>query len=150
MAKITNKLYILKYLYSIYKGWRMKKINSIGYGHKILCAAAICLIVIPVTSHLLWITTSLVQFQLLVKMSSVLGLIILLVLFALLKVELYQDKKRDRFFEANSQTRVPLSNGLFECQTCGNNHVKPDQRSCTVCGTIFKNGGENDGNNRYH
>ncbi len=126
----------------------MKKINSIGYGHRIICGAAICFIVVPVICYLLLILTERVQFQLLAKVSLVLGFIILLFLFALLKIELYQDKKMDEYYKANSHSRLTLKNGLFECQTCGNNQVKPEQRSCMVCGTNFKNWGEDDGNKK--
>lgn len=126
----------------------MKKINSIGYGHKILCGAVICLIVAPVICYFLLIMTKLAQLQLLAKLSAVLGLIILLFLFVLLKIELYQDKKMDEYHKANSQSHLPLKNGLFECQTCGNNQVKPEQRSCIVCGTNFKNWSEDDGNKK--
>ncbi len=123
----------------------MKKINSIGYGHKILWGAAICLIFVPVIDCFIWFMTKQVQFQLLAKLSLVLGFIALLFLFVLLKIELYQDKKLDEYHKANSKSREPLKNGLFECQTCGNNQVKPQQRSCIVCGTTFKNWSEDDG-----
>ncbi|MEA4889036.1 MAG: class I SAM-dependent methyltransferase [Clostridiaceae bacterium] len=118
----------------------MKKINSISYGHKISSSAAICLIVVPAICYLLWSITKQAQFQLLAKVSLVLGFMILLFLFILLKIELYQDKKTNKYFKANTKIRLPLKNGLFECQTCGNNQVKPEQKSCTVCGTTFKIG----------
>ncbi len=126
----------------------MKKINSIGYGHKIVRSAVICLIIIPSISYFLWKMTNQIQFQLVTKASLILGVIILLFLFVLLKIELYQDKKMDEYYWANSQSRLPLKNGLFECQTCGNNQVKPRQKSCIVCGTNFKNWSEDDENKK--
>ncbi len=126
----------------------MKKINSIGYGHKILCGAGVCLIILPVIFHLLSAMTGQMQLQLLAKGFLVLGSILLLFLFLLLRIEFYQDKKIDQYYSANSRSRLPLKSGLFECQTCGNNQVKPEQRSCAVCGINFKNWSEDDGNRK--
>lgn len=127
----------------------MKKINSIGYGHRIIGSAAICLFVLPSICYFLWLITKQAQFQLLAKVSLVSGFIILLFLFVLLRIELYQDKITNKYFKAHTKIRLPLKNGLFECQTCGNNQVKPEQKSCTVCGTIFNNWSEYDGNRKY-
>ena len=124
----------------------MKKINSNSYGDKIICSAVICLFVVPTIFHLFWVMTKQVVFNLLAKVFPVLGLMILLFLFVLLKIGLYQDKKMDEYYKTNSQFRLPLKNGLFECQTCGNNQVKVEQRSCFVCGANFKNWSEDDGN----
>ncbi|MBE5965363.1 MAG: hypothetical protein E7255_00030 [Lachnospiraceae bacterium] len=126
----------------------MKKINSIGYGHKIICSAAVCLIALPIICYLLLSITKQAQFQLFAKASLVLGIMILLFLIVLLKIELYQDKKIDEHFKANTKIRLPLKNGLFECQTCGNNQVKTEQRSCIICGTNFENWSEDDGNKK--
>lgn len=126
----------------------MKKINSIGYGYKILLGAAICLIIIPSVSYFFWQMTNRIQFYLVAKASVVVGIIIFLFLFVLLKIELYQDKKMDEYYMANAQSRLPLKNGLFECQTCGNTQVKPRQKSCIVCGANFKNWSEEDGNKK--
>ncbi|RCX21341.1 hypothetical protein DFP94_10287 [Fontibacillus phaseoli] len=126
----------------------MKKINSINYGHKILRSAIICLIIVPSISHFLWKMTNQIQFQLTTKISLIMGVIILLFLFVLLKIELYQDKKMDEYYRANSHSRLSLKNGLFECQTCGNNQVKPGQKNCIVCGTNFKNWSEDGGNKK--
>jgi uncharacterized paraquat-inducible protein A len=76
------------------------------------------------------------------------GLIILLFLFLLLKIELSQDKRINDYYKANSQFRLPLKNGLYECQTCGNNQVKAEHKSCIICSTNFKNRSEYDGNKK--
>ncbi len=127
----------------------MKKINSIGYGHKLLHGAIIFLIVVPSISCLLGKVANQLQLQSVTKASLILGVIIVLFLFVLLKVELYQDKKMDGYYRANSQSRLPLKNGLFECQACGNNRVKAGQKSCVVCGTNFINWSEDDGNKKH-
>lgn len=126
----------------------MKKINSNGYGHKIISGAAIFLIVIPALCNFFYTITKLSQFQLFVKISLTLGTLILLFLFILLKIEFLQDKKIDEYFMENKKIRLPLKNGLFECQVCGNNQIKPVQKCCIICGTTFMNWSEDDGNKR--
>lgn len=118
----------------------MKKINSINYGYKIICGAAFCLIIVPICCHLLWTITNLSLLQLFAKVFIIIGFIILLFLFLLLKIELSQDKKINDYYKANSQCHLPLKNGLFECQSCGNNQVNAEHRSCIICGTNFKIG----------
>lgn len=126
----------------------MKKINSIGYGHRIISVAAICLIVVPAICYLLLSITKQAQFQLFAKASLAVGFMILLILFVLLKIEFYQDKKIDEFYKANTKIRLPLKSGLFECQTCGNNQIKPEQKYCPGCGITFRNWSEDNGNKK--
>lgn len=120
----------------------MRKINSIGYGHKIINSAAILLIVVPAVCYLLSAVTKQLQFHLLAKISVALGFLVLLFLFVLLKVELFQDKKINECFKANRHIRILLKNGLYECQACGNNQVKQEEKSCKVCGMNFSNWSE--------
>lgn len=124
----------------------MKKINSNGYGFKVISGASIFLFVIPTICYLLYSITKQSQFQLIIKISLALGSMILLFLFILLKIEFFQDKKIDEYYMANKKSRLSLKNGLFECQICGNNQVKPEQKSCIICGTNFRNWSEDDGN----
>ena len=125
----------------------MKKINSIGYGHKIILSAAILLVIVPVICYLLIAITKKPQFLLYSKISFVSGLMILLLLFVLLQIEFFQDRKIDAYFEANRYMQLALRNGLYECQACGNNQVKREQKSCNICGANFRNWGEHNGNN---
>jgi len=127
----------------------MKKINSINYGYKIICGAAFCIFIIPASCYLFWIITKLSLFQLLAKVFITIGVIILLFLFLLLKIELSQDKKINDYYKANSQCCLPLKSGLFECQTCGNNQVTREHGSCIICGTTFKKE-EFDGNKKQY
>lgn len=76
-------------------------------------------------------------FGLLAKGSFALGLAVFLFLFILLRIELFQDKKRARYFEARKHTKLPLKSGLYECQACGNRQVGPEDKTCGVCGTTF-------------
>ncbi len=145
LRKAKSILWILKYFFSIHRGRAMKKINSINYGHKIISSASICLIVVPVICYFLWSLTKQEQFQLFAIASLVLGFLILLFLFVLLKIELYQDKKIAEYFKANEKTRVALKNGFYECQTCGNTRIQQEQKSCIICGTKFKDWSDDDG-----
>ncbi len=123
----------------------LKKINSINYGDKILASAAICFFVIPAISNSIWLITRQEQFSLITRLSLSAGAMILLFLFFLLKLEFYQDKKLNEYFMANTQTRMPLKNGLFECQNCGNIQVKREHKTCNICGINFKDRSEEDG-----
>lgn len=126
----------------------MRKINSIGYGHKIIGTASSFLVVIPVCSHLVSTFTSKAAFLLLSRISMLLGAFILLLLFGLLKIELFQDKKMNKYFESNKKTILALQNGLYECQSCGNRQVKLEHKNCYYCGVYFKNREEYYANNK--
>ena len=115
----------------------MKKINSIGYGHRILGAAAIFLIVIPACLFALS-KMLLIRFLPFAEVSLAFGFGILLFLLILLKIELFQDKKKARYFEAHRHTKLALKNGLYECQACGNQQVRPEHKTCAVCGVTFQ------------
>lgn len=122
---------------------KIKKINSIGYGHKIIAISAIFLVVIPGISYLLSYLFKVDGLVLISKVSIVIGLLILLFLFLLLKIEFYQDKKLERYFEKNKNTRLLLHNDLYECQACGNRKVKQEQKRCDICGSYFNRENEN-------
>ncbi len=127
----------------------MRKINSNGYGQKIIGGAANCFIVVPPICCLLWSSTKPDQFQVFAKVSLALGAVILLFLFVLLKVEFHQDRKLEQYYNANKGIRLPLKNGFFECQNCGNHQVKPEQKSCDVCGMNFENWSANNPDKKY-
>jgi len=119
----------------------MKKINSIGYAHRIIGLAVLFLIAIP---SLLYLSNShlhLPVLALLIKWSLGIGGIIIIFLTVLLTIEFRQDKRMNKYFEDNKNVRIPLRNGLYECQACGNMQVKREHRSCTVCGINFKDQG---------
>ncbi len=115
-----------------------------------ISGAIFFLFVIPAISYLLYSITKQSQYELFVKISVALGSLVLLFLFILLKIEFSQDKKIDEYFMANNKNRLALKNGLFECQTCGNNQVKPEQKMCIICGTNFRNWSEDDDGNERH
>lgn len=116
----------------------MKKINSITYGHKIILLAATFLVPVPSVCYLFGKLTEQPLFYRAMRTSLALGFAILLLLLIWLRIELFQDQKIDAFFTANRSTCQLLQQGLYECQSCGYNQIRPEQRSCTMCGTTFK------------
>lgn len=92
----------------------MKKINSIGYGHKIVGLAGCLLLLAPP-----------------------LGCIALLSLAVLLGIEFHQDRAIDRQYDAVRKTKTALGSGAYECQRCGNRTVTGSDRYCNICGMTF-------------
>lgn len=90
----------------------MKKINSIWYGSTILAACGIFAVVIP--------------------------LVFILIMFSLmLAVEFKQDKKIQLKYNKVKYQKVEISDGLYECQYCGNQNVGKEDLFCKVCATKF-------------
>lgn len=117
----------------------MKKINSIGYGLAILGVAAVFTIAVPAVAYWVWILTGISAFRWVSGISLLIGLLTLLFLIVLLTIEHFQDKRINRFFARNANMKISLPSGLYECQSCGNRLVKPEQQSCPGCGVIFEN-----------
>ncbi len=116
----------------------MKKINSIGYGGKILSFAMIFLLLIPVVSKLIIFVCKNRVLDIYANVSFRFGIIIILFLIVLLAIEFYQDKKQILSYEAQINEKISLGKGAYECQFCGNRLVKPEHKSCCICGRLFK------------
>ena len=116
----------------------MVKINSHGYGYKILAAIAVFLVVIPAVLYGLSFVVVRIDFGMITQISLALGSLLLLFQLVLLIVELHQDRKINKRLEADLNRKLPLGNGLYECQACGNREVHPEQKLCGVCGAHFK------------
>ncbi len=67
----------------------------------------------------------------------VLGVILLAGFCLLLAVELRQDKRLNACYLKEKRTKIPLGDGLYECQTCGHQRVRGGDRSCPACGVTF-------------
>ena len=120
----------------------MKKINSIGYGDKILGCAAIFTLVIPgIIQAILFVHKSL-TLAVCMKISFGIGIFISLFFVGLLTIELHQDKQMNKYFETQKNEKLKLGEGLYECQTCGNRTVKSEDKNCSVCGILFRGKGE--------
>ena len=116
----------------------MKKINSVGYGHKILLAAAFFLIVVPLALYAVYSLFGGGMIPLLIKVSLCIGAAIAVFLAVLLAIELHQDKKINREYKNLRTTKIQISASKYECQACGNQNLREADTYCKVCGIRFK------------
>ena len=115
----------------------MKKINSIHYGEKVLITALFFSCVCP---SVLWIFSNIWVWEgwsKLIIVSIAIGCIILVLFFVHLTVELRQDKKINNYYEENSNVKLPIGKGCFECAACGNRSVYQNDTNCSICGICF-------------
>lgn len=82
------------------------------------------------------------------KVSFWFGIIIVVFLCGLLAIEFHQDKNINLHYEIQKNVKLPIRNGLYECQSCGNRTVKSENKSCNVCGVLFKDKDEENEKNR--
>jgi Ca2+/Na+ antiporter len=113
----------------------MKKINSIGYGGKVILVGILFTFIFPIIIFFVPYKCSLLN--LVSKVSFWVGILILLLFFIWLNIELYQDKKINKHFEKNKNKKISIEDGKFECQACGNRQVKLSDKRCSVCGIKF-------------
>jgi len=115
----------------------LKKINSIGYGHKIIGLAGLFLAVIPILFYFLNKIFQLYLFMVCMYVSLIIGFIIIFLFIILLNVEFYQDKNINRQYNTIKKTKLMLNNGFYECQSCGNKKVGKNDKNCDICGIKF-------------
>lgn len=115
----------------------MIKINSIGYGHKFLGLAALFLITLPSFCYLLFLLFHINILTIVMHISFGIGLLISISFAVLLTVEFYQDKAINRAYTTLKKTKLAIGNGVYECQSCGNRHVREPNKECGVCGMYF-------------
>ncbi|WMC94107.1 hypothetical protein [Kineothrix sp. MB12-C1] len=116
----------------------MKKINSIGYGGKILGCATIFTLVIPGIMQIIMFAYKSRILAACVKISFGIGISIIVFFIGLLAVEFHQDKRMNIYYETKKDEKLVLGRGLYECQACGNRGVKSEDKYCSVCGILFK------------
>lgn len=116
----------------------MKKINSIGYGGKILGVSAVFIIVIPSSMEVLMLVWENRFLFICARISAVLGVCILLLLMVLLGIEFHQDKRADFYYESQINRKMYLGEDRYECYSCGNRLVKAEDTSCHLCGMTWK------------
>lgn len=119
----------------------MKKINSIGYGVKILGYATIFTLVIPGIIKIVLLAYKNRILAACGKISFGIGIFIIVFFIGLLSVEFHQDKRMDLYYETKKDEKMDLRNGLYECQACGNRAVKSEDKYCGICGILFKGKG---------
>lgn len=115
----------------------MKKINSIDYGGKVIGLGIIFAVILPA---LLWLLDRVIKYNIsiLIKISIIIGLLILAIFFIHLMIELYQDHKIDKYYDSHRNIKIPIKNGMYECASCGNRKVKKEDTECQVCGVHFE------------
>jgi hypothetical protein len=69
-----------------------------------------------------------------IRVSFAIGILAFVVLLVLIAVEQIQDHYIDVQYQKNRGRRLPLVNGNFECQYCGNQNVKENDKNCPICG----------------
>ncbi|TCL53998.1 hypothetical protein EDD76_1239 [Kineothrix alysoides] len=118
----------------------MKKINSNGYGGKVIGAGLTLSFVIPMLSSL--VPKNWTELLWLSKISFITGIAVLVLFSIWLMIEFKQDKFWNRHYKDNVSIKLSLPEGIYECQSCGNRQIKKNDKSCNICGIKFKEGGE--------
>ena len=118
---------------------RIKKINSIDYGGKVIGIGLIFMLLISGLLLLLYRILVYEFLNIIAKVSFVIGLLILLFFSCLLMVELRQDKKLDQYYSKHRNIKIPIETGKYECGTWGNREVGKNNTCCDICGCRFGN-----------
>ncbi len=72
-----------------------------------------------------------------IKVSFVVGAFVIIVFLVLITVKQVQDHSYDVRYQKQRSQKVLLANGYYECQYCGNQKVRENDKSCNVCGKEF-------------
>jgi hypothetical protein len=73
-----------------------------------------------------------------IRVSFAIGILIFVVLLVLIIAEQIQDRYIDVRYRKNRDRKLPLADGNYECQYCGNQKVKENDKTCWVCGRTLK------------
>lgn len=73
-----------------------------------------------------------------IRVSFAIGILIFVVLLILIIAEQIQDRYIDGRYRKNRDRKLPLADGNYECQYCGNQKVKENDKTCWVCGRTLK------------
>lgn len=113
----------------------MKKINSIGYGGKVILVGIVFALIIPTLLYVISKKGS-VLWEI-SKISFGIGILILVIFFIWLQIELYQDNKLNENYESDKNKKLIVGKDTFECQACGNRRVRQSDKNCNICGNKF-------------
>lgn len=69
-----------------------------------------------------------------IKVSFAAGIFVCIALLTLIVAEQIQDHYIDVQYQKNRNQKLPLADGNYECQYCGNRNVKENDNTCAVCG----------------
>ena len=121
-----------------YYGETMKKINSINYGGKIISIGLIIMLVIPGLLMLINIILHDDTISLISKMLFWVGAFILICFTVHLFIELYQDKKIDKYYSKHKNVKIKLNDGRYECGACGSRNIGLNDKFCNTCGCKYE------------
>lgn len=121
-----------------YYGETMKKINSINYGGKIISIGLIIMLVIPGLLMLINIILNDDTISLISKMLFWVGAFILICFTVHLFIELYQDKKIDKYYSKHKNVKIKLNDGRYECGACGSRNIGLNDKFCNTCGCKYE------------
>lgn len=116
----------------------MRKINSIGYGGKILGGAMLLSVGLPAGFGLVERLTGRPVWGAAAIVSACGGIGLFLFLLGLLAVELSQDKKLLAVWQSQGREKQKLKDGRQECPCCGNREIRESEGVCMVCGNRFE------------
>lgn len=69
-----------------------------------------------------------------IKISFGIGVLTSILFLILIVAEQLQDYYLDVLYRKNQYRKMPLANGNYECQYCGNQRVRESDKICQVCG----------------
>jgi uncharacterized paraquat-inducible protein A len=73
----------------------------------------------------------------LIRISFVAGVVVSIAFLVLIVAEQIQDHAFDARYRKQQDQKVPLANGYYECQYCGNQRVRENDTACNVCGKVL-------------
>ncbi|MCL1796064.1 MAG: hypothetical protein FWG37_04135 [Clostridia bacterium] len=114
----------------------MRKINSNGYAGRVILVG-LSLIVLGLVLRAMRKRSILPMPLLVVYAPLAIGSVVLLGFGVLLGVELWQDKRLNRYYLGRKRTRIVLENGQYECQSCGYRDTRNMENACPACGAKF-------------
>lgn len=116
----------------------MKKIDSLHFGPTIVLCIVMLLLIIPFCLYVLWEAFNIEGFIILaIKISIGLGLLIVLVFIIILAIEFRQDKRLYLYHKNRRNVKIPLANGFYQCENCGNTKVNLYDKHCPICNIKF-------------
>lgn len=114
---------------------RRMRTNSAASGSRVLLLAGLLLKALPVGFYILGRVFSKNLFSALTVLSITSGGVILLLFLTLLCIEAHREKTRKTV--KTTFCKLPLSDGEFLCQSCGNRDIGASDKTCGVCGVRF-------------
>lgn len=116
----------------------MKKINSVGYGGKVIGIGMLLMVVVPVILCFISKISKVSDLTVAARVSGYSGAILLLLFALWLCIELKQDSYLNAYYAKHADEKISLANGSYECQVCGNRLVRCEDLNCKVCGNRFQ------------